>query len=491
MFPRSLLISLEIDDIYKKWVLSLGAIYILISVLFILFDNYLIFLLPLCLSIGIMLIFKIDLTLKSIIFFTPLSIQLSYFIPDLPFDLALPSEPILLGVILVLWFKFILGTPINKKLVFHPVSMAIYFILFWLILSASFSTMPLVSIKFIIVRVLFLIGFYFLFYHVFRGRSKIVQSFWLYLIPFTIVIVYTVVRHAMFGFNHERAFYSVMSPFFIDHTSYGAALSFYLPVTFALFFVPNRGLTYKIVIVALIVLLIAALILCRTRAAWLGTGVSVILGLLMVFKVRFTYIVFGTLLALTVLLSSWDSVSGMLKLSTQDSSENFEEHLQSIFNTTTDASNIERLNRWNCAVRMFEEKPFTGWGPGTYMFQYAPFQRWEERSVISTNDGDVGNAHSEYLGLLAETGFFGLISYLILCILIINTGFSVYRRATRLFDRAIVIATTMGLFSYMVHSFLNNFLDTDKISAPFWGFAAILVVYDIVLLPKSKTLNTV
>jgi putative inorganic carbon (HCO3(-)) transporter len=36
-----------------------------------------------------------------------------------------------------------------------------------------------------------------------------------------------------------------------------------------------------------------------------------------------------------------------------------------------------------------------------------------------------------------------------------------------------------GLVTYVIHGFLNNFLDTDKISAPFWGYIAAIVVLDL------------
>jgi hypothetical protein len=32
----------------------------------------------------------------------------------------------------------------------------------------------------------------------------------------------------------------------------------------------------------------------------------------------------------------------------------------------------------------------------------------------------------------------------------------------------------LGLFTYYVHAFLNNFTDFDKIAAPFWGYLAII-----------------
>jgi hypothetical protein len=37
----------------------------------------------------------------------------------------------------------------------------------------------------------------------------------------------------------------------------------------------------------------------------------------------------------------------------------------------------------------------------------------------------------------------------------------------------------LGLVTYFVHGVLNNYLDTDKASAPFWGFLALMVVFDL------------
>jgi putative inorganic carbon (hco3(-)) transporter len=33
--------------------------------------------------------------------------------------------------------------------------------------------------------------------------------------------------------------------------------------------------------------------------------------------------------------------------------------------------------------------------------------------------------------------------------------------------------------TYFIHGVLNNYLDTDKASIPFWGFIAIIVAIDI------------
>ena len=68
-------------------------------------------------------------------------------------------------------------------------------------------------------------------------------------------------------------------------------------------------------------------------------------------------------------------------------------------NVTTDASNLERINRWKSAIRLFQERPHLGWGPDLSV-SLCPYQNYYEKTVISTNAGDMGNAHSEYLSAL-------------------------------------------------------------------------------------------
>ena len=147
-------------------------------------------------------------------------------------------------------------------------------------------------------------------------------------------------------------------------------------------------------------------------------------------------------------------------------------------NYNPDASNLERFNRWNCAIKLFKERPFFGWGPGTYSFVYAPFQDASDLTIISTNFGDGGNAHSEYLGPLAEQGLFGML-------LMIGLVFCFFYRASWLYIKtknqqvkAMTMMLILSLATYFSHGILNNYLDTDKASVPIWGMLAIFVALD-------------
>jgi O-antigen ligase len=139
---------------------------------------------------------------------------------------------------------------------------------------------------------------------------------------------------------------------------------------------------------------------------------------------------------------------------------------------------------------MFREKPVLGWGPGTYMFKYAPYQFSYERTEISTNSGDLGNAHSEYLGPLAESGLFGSLSFLAVVIASIYYAMRLYRNTKDKNTKIIILSVLIGLVTYYVHGILNNFLDTDKLSALFWGFTAIIVALDIAEKQNAKELES-
>jgi O-antigen ligase len=128
---------------------------------------------------------------------------------------------------------------------------------------------------------------------------------------------------------------------------------------------------------------------------------------------------------------------------------------------------------------MFKERPLFGWGPGTYMFQYAPFQNSWEKTIISTNAHTLGNAHSEYLGPLSEQGFIGTLSILVIIALTLRTGIRVYFNSKNRQTKILALSVLLSLITYYIHGILNNFLDTDKASALFWGFTAILVVLDL------------
>ena len=65
-------------------------------------------------------------------------------------------------------------------------------------------------------------------------------------------------------------------------------------------------------------------------------------------------------------------------------------------------------------------------------------------------------------------------------------GFNLYNRTKNELTKETVLFLLLGLITYYLHAFLNDFLDMDKIASLFWGFIAIIVMFDI----KDKTNET-
>jgi O-antigen ligase len=197
----------------------------------------------------------------------------------------------------------------------------------------------------------------------------------------------------------------------------------------------------------------------------------------------------GILVIASTLFIYKDPIAEKIASNKQSSSKDISKHIKSVSNIKNDASNLERINRWKSAIRMFEAKPLVGFGPGTYRFQYAPFQRSYEQTYVSTNSGSLGNAHSEYLSPLAETGIIGALIFVVLIVLTVRTGRRLYIRAKSQEIKFLAIGILIGLFTYYFHGFLNNFLDQDKASAPFWSMIAILVALDVYHNQKEETIQ--
>lgn len=454
--------------------------------MFIAMEWYYFMALPILLLVVWTAFFRLDAVLFFVVACTPLSINLM----DTEFGgigLYLPTEPILLGIVILFFFRLITGKSIDRRIFTHPVSLLIYVYLTWTFITSISSEYPLVSFKFLATRLWFIIPMYFIGVHLFSNKEHIKKYFMLYLFPLLAVIIYTFIRHAELGFS-KQAGHWVMDPFFKDHTVYGAVLAMFFPVLAGLLLLRTRSNLLKALLYLGMLILVVGIIFSYTRAAWVSIAAAIALLALMLAKFRLHTILVGALALSALFWITKDDILIAMEKNDQDSSDNFIEHVESISNVSSDASNLERLNRWDAALSMFEERPILGWGPGTYQFAYAPFQLSQSETVISTNNADAGNAHSEYLGPLAEQGVFGMLLFLALFWAVARLGFKLFRETRSKEMRILGVSAFLGLFTYFVHGILNNYLDSDKASIPFWGFIAVMVAID--LYHKESTEST-
>ena len=449
-------------------------------------SELLILLVPTALAVMLLALLSLEHLLLLTLFFTPLSLQLSWFTGGTGFDLSVPTEPILALLLFITLFKLIVTREFPLKLLRHPITILVGLYLLWTLVTSLTSTMPGVSVKTLAYRMWFTAGFYLIAARL-AGSERFSRRYvTAYAAGLAIVVIFFIIRVEGAGLLNQQFAHSACYPFYRDHTSFGASMAFLLPPLTVMLFSNRSSLPARVLLSFLIILFLAGFVLSYSRAAWVSLLAALLLAVILWIRmpVRLLAVTAAGMMLALVLSAGW--IWQRMDSTTEDSSADLGQHLRSASNISTDQSNLERINRWKCALRMFEEKPLAGWGPGTYQFNYGPFQRASERTAISTDFGDAGNAHSEYLGALSESGLPGAVLYLLITITAVITGIRVWYREKRGASGYFALAILTGLITYVVHAVMNSFLDSDKIAALWWGFIAILTAMDLKLKEESS-----
>ena len=428
--------------------------------------------------------FHADIAMYLLAFGTPFSIILSS--KDIHLGISLPSEGLMIMLTIIFFARILYDLHYNREFLKHPISIAILVYLGWMFITCLTSVRPVVSLKFFASKIWFITSCYWFFLQMLEDDMKnAVRYFNCYAVGLAIIVLITTYLHALSGFDEHYAHY-VMSPFYNDHTAYGAALAFMLPLTVGFFFLPDNKLHQKIFYVVVSLILAMGFYLSYSRAAWISLVLAVGVLIILKLRIKLSWLISGGLVVGVLLFFYADDILYKMSRNSQDSSGNFVEHIQSMSNISTDASNMERINRWTAAFKMIKEKPVFGWGPGTYQFEYAPFQVGYYRTIISTDFGDGGNAHSEYIGPCAETGIFGMLTVLAIVFVFLYYGITTYIYTEDKTLKIIVLCATLALISYYSHGVFNNFLDTDKLSVIVWAAIAVITACNI----KNKNVKT-
>jgi putative inorganic carbon (HCO3(-)) transporter len=330
-----------------------------------------------------------------------------------------------------------------------------------LVPATVFSTMPLVSAKYLLAEGLHVWVFGLGAVLLMRDDPKnLEKGVLLAAIGATAAALYVLVRHAGHGFSAEFTTITPR-PFFPDDTMYSALLWMALPPIVGLAAVKGKVSWW-----AWAALLLTAIAAARCRGAWLG-GVAV-LGVvgLSVLRIGRRGLLAMAVAAVLAGVFLWPVLTERLR-------------------ERGDVSILERLNRYSCAWRMAADRPLTGFGPGTYQFVYLPYQLPDERTRISVDragtaqEGRGGEAHSEYFQRLADAGWPGLLGLLAGLGIFLWTGSGkICFSSPEFFSRKKLLHTALWLavIGYWVHALTNNFLHADKVAV--WVMGAMAAVLE-------------
>ena len=454
-----------------------------LTALFIAFEGYALWykgdasvaMIPMALVVVWLFVTRLETGFLLMTLLTPFAVNMALF-PKM--ELSMPVEPMMILFTAMFLFRVLLTRGYDLRLLRHPVTLLLLASLAWMAFTSMTSEMPWVSIKYTLARVWFVVPFFFAASQFFQSHQRIRQFFWAYAIGLGVVILIATSK-TLGNFSDLQTLHRVMRPFYNDHTAYGCVIALMLPAAFYFIFSRGQRGWLRVLTFLLFAGLCIGLFFSYCRAAWISvaSAIGVYLLIRMGMKVKWMVVLFG--LGVGAFFMYQSDVLYKLGKNHQDSSYTLADQVKSISNISTDASNLERLNRWASAFRMWKESPVLGCGPGTYQFLYAGYQRSYQLSTISTNAGNLGNAHSEYIGPLTEQGVPGVALVALLFLTTFATGVRVYRTAQDPQTARMALAFTLALLTYYIHGVFNNFLDTDKLSVPFWGFTAVIVALDV------------
>lgn len=415
---------------------------------------------------------KLEKLTALLIFIAPFSFSLDI---TEGFRLNFPIEFFTIFLFGAFFFKKSFGwsTPsVNWK---HPLVILMICDVLWTFFSALCSEYNEISLKRFVLKFIYIGVYFFIFLQINQNHPK--RLLRLYSLGMIIPVILIIVRHSFYGFSQNSSFF-VSQPFFDDHTQFGAVIAFIIPYCFI--FIKGEKKTSWLHLSILAILLFAVTI-SYSRAAWISLIAAAGFYLFLLLRIKFYQFILILILAIGIGSYSFDRIYQDLKSNEVKYADDVSQHLTSVTNLQNDPSNLERINRWVCAIRMFEQRPIYGWGPGTYQFTYDQFQTPEFMTRISTHRGNRGNAHSDYLTYLSEQGIIGLLIFLSIVLYSLYLGMKLYYQQIN--NRKIILSLLLGLITFFVHGFFNTFGDIAEMTLLIYGSLAIL--YNLDLLGKG------
>jgi O-antigen ligase len=127
---------------------------------------------------------------------------------------------------------------------------------------------------------------------------------------------------------------------------------------------------------------------------------------------------------------------------------------------------VNRLAIAKDTVRMFADRPLTGWGLGVFPFVYPVYRSFYDNAFVN-------QAHNDYAQLLAETGLVGFALLLWSIYLLFKLGVGAMRRSNHLFTASMRAAALVGCSGILVHSFCDFNMHLPANAALFFVLAAV------------------
>ncbi len=451
-----------------------GLLFVLCSFAALLLNQPFLLSLPWVFVLGLIFLKDIRLAFYALIFALPFSFQ---FLEK--YDL--PDEPLMIlntGFFL-LFCLFNIRKIDLKGILLHPLFIAVFATLIWLVVTVIMSENSPLSFKFLLKKSWYIAPFFLLPLILFREKRLIIRSFQLLFVGMLIIVMTVLFRFSAVGFAFDKV-HDPVQPFFQNHVMYGSMVSVVLPLIAGAWILSRKLSVQWLLTLGAIILFLVAVYFSYSRAAWAAVLFAAVVLVAVRFKVMpFVLLSFyAVVISLVVWLSAKNNyLSYKPKFERTIMHESLEDHILATLQGT-DISSAERYYRWIAALRMTSDHPVFGVGPNNFYDFYKAYTITSFKTWVSRNP-ERSTTHNYFLFMLVEQGIPGMLLYALLMLVVFWYGQRVYHRCRERFDRVVVMSALCTLGAIFINNFFSELLETDKIGSLFYLTIALILVMDL------------
>jgi len=417
----------------------------------------------------------------------PLSTETSF---ENGFSTDLPAEPLTVYLMFI-YFAYVLQQmrTMSSRFFLHPISLLLLGHVVWIGISCINSYNQLVSIKFFLAKIWYVVVFYFLSGLILKDLKEIKKYTWFILIPLITVAIIVVIRHGMVGFSFKEISH-IYYPFFRNHVDYACQLALFIPFVYVARSWYNKWSNKWLFLWFAVVFSFLAIQVSYTRAAigalFIGIGAFYV----MKYKLLKPVLVLAAV-GVTLFLASMASGNKYLRFAPNFEKtvthQNFENLLEATYKLQ-DISTMERVYRWVAASQMIKKEPWFGFGPGTFYFFYKSYTVSSFKTYVSYNPEKSG-IHCYYLMTQVEQGIFGLIILLSLISFALMRLQYLYHTVEDKALKKVVGAILVSFVIILCLLVMNDMIETIKVG-PFY-FIILALITNIDLMVRSEKESSV
>lgn len=270
---------------------------------------------------------------------------------------------------------------------------------------------------------------------------------------------------------YETGVRSGMTSTFYNSNAFAGYLLFALPVALYLFFSSKYSFQGKYLISFSAILILSAFILTGSRGGYLSFLIPLLLLIGLFFRIedkkrilkKTGILLLGCFLAVNILFSVKEGKFSIFFVDSPkvQTSVPKEKTVQSSSPAVSSGKSItDRLSYWKGGMEMFKEKPWLGWGLGSYKDIYPRFQ--------SRAESYAKYPHNYYVGVLSETGIVGAVPFYLFILTLLYWGIKRYKE--QITENKGEILSSV-LFLSVLGSVLHSGVDFD------WRFGANFIAF--------------